>query len=58
MDVLVERILQGINKKKRDIKKAKMSLINNINEIPRYIFFTPKNDRTRPSEFRQNPFED
>lgn len=58
MDVLVGLVLQGINKKKRDVKKTKMSVINNINEEPRFIFFTPKNDRTRPSEFRQNPSED
>jgi hypothetical protein len=42
MDILVGQILQGMNKKKRNIKKAKMSLINNMNEIPRYIFLRPK----------------
>lgn len=38
-------------RKKRDDKKAKMSVVNNINEEPRFIFFIPKNNRTQPSEF-------
>ncbi|OBZ84841.1 hypothetical protein A0J61_07105 [Choanephora cucurbitarum] len=59
MDALVGLVLQGINKKRRDLKKAKMSVVNNNNEEPRFIFFTPKNNRTRPSELRErNPSED
>jgi hypothetical protein len=58
MDILVGMVLQGINKKERDAKKAKMSIVNNINEEPRFIFFTPKNNRTRPSEFQKHPSED